>query len=229
MTAIWPEVSLIVLTGLLSAPHCMGMCGGIVSAVSLQTQATPLKAVLLYNAGRIVSYTALGAAMGAVGSFVDLAGRLAGVQGIASIIGGLFILLWLWRKFQLPFMRKWTSFLHNRILKEKQEQRAGGEALHIIATGFAFGFLPCGLTYAMQMKAASSGSLAAGAIVMALFGLSTFPALAIVGLLAGKIGKKWRKGLRQAGAITAALVGVLAIMRGLVAAGAVVSISPWLW
>jgi len=222
---------LIALTGLLSAPHCMGMCGGIVTAVAMQAKSTPLHAVLLYNSGRVLSYTILGAAMGTVGSFVDLAGRLAGVQGMASILGGLFILLWLWRKFQFPFMQRWSSYLHAKLRRPTanlgDEQK--GDTLHVLATGFAFGFLPCGLTYAMQMNAAASGSPWSGAAVMALFGISTFPALAIVGLLAGKIGKKWRRAMRSAGTAVAIVVGSLAIMRGLASAGVVPTLNPWLW
>ncbi|UVI32593.1 sulfite exporter TauE/SafE family protein [Paenibacillus spongiae] len=223
-----PEWGLIALTGLLSAPHCMGMCGGIISAVTLQTTTTPFRAVALYNTGRILSYSILGAAMGTVGSFVNLAGKLAGLQGLASIIGGLFLLFWLWRRFQLPFMQAWTSFLHRNLLRGR-ESTSGKEWLHVLATGVSFGFLPCGLTYAMQMNAAAAGSAWGGAGVMALFGMATFPALAFVGLLAGQAGRSWRRIMGKAGTVTAALVGVLAIMRGLASAGFIPSISPWLW
>jgi sulfite exporter TauE/SafE len=204
------------------------MCGGTVTAVALQSGIPPLRAMLLYNTGRIVSYTVLGAAMGAVGSFVDLAGKLAGLQGLASILGGLFVLLWLWRRFELPFMQRLTATLH-KFLKPLADAGRKREAAHIAAAGLSFGFLPCGLTYGMQMNAAASGTLWKGAAVMALFGLATFPALALVGLLAGKIGKRGRQAMRYAGTAAAALVGVLAIMRGLAANGIVPSISPWLW
>ncbi len=110
MTMTWQQVGFIMLTGLFSAPHCIGMCGGIVSAVSLNSSASAHKSMLLYNAGRVLSYTMLGAVMGVVGSFVDVAGKLAGVQGLASIIGGCFLLLWLWRRFQLPLMHRLSAY-----------------------------------------------------------------------------------------------------------------------
>ncbi|MBW7473195.1 sulfite exporter TauE/SafE family protein [Paenibacillus oenotherae] len=219
---------LVILTGLFSAPHCIAMCGGIVSTVSMQSGISSRRAALLYNAGRIVSYSVLGAAMGAAGSFVDIAGDLAGMQGLASIAGGLFVLLWLWRRFQLPFMGAWTAFLHRKL-------NAGGgssgrrDAVHVAAAGLSFGFLPCGLTYAMQMNAAASGSVWKGAAIMALFGFATFPALALVGLFVGRAHKRWRRVMRYAGTAAAALVGLLAIMRGLAANGMVPSLSPWLW
>lgn len=219
---------LIVITGLFSAPHCIGMCGGIVTSVSLQASMKASKVTMLYNSGRIFSYALLGGAMGAAGSFVDLAGSLAGLQGLASIIGGLFVLLWLWRKFQLPALNRLSAVLHRRLAA------AGGlsakrEPLHILATGVAFGFLPCGLTYAMQMNAAATGSALEGAAVMALFGLATFPALAVAGWIAAAADRRWRRFMRRAGTVAAAIVGLLSIMRGLAANGIVPSITPWLW
>lgn len=222
------EWGLVALTGIFSAPHCIAMCGGIVSAVTLQSKAAVLESVMYYNAGRIVSYSVLGAVMGTVGSFVEIAGRLAGLQGLASIIGGLFVLLWLWRRFRLPYMGAWAAFLQRR-LKPEGARRKGGDARYIAASGLSFGFLPCGLTYAMQMNAAASGSAWEGAAIMAVFGLATLPALAAVSLFVGRMSKRWRKLMRQGGAIAAVLVGLLAIMRGLAANDIVPSLSPWLW
>ncbi|WP_424765653.1 sulfite exporter TauE/SafE family protein [Paenibacillus sp. sgz302251] len=228
MTITWQQLGLIMLTGLFSAPHCIGMCGGIVSTVSIHTSASVRKSMLLYNAGRIFSYTLLGVVMGAVGSFIDVAGKLAGMQGLASIIGGCFLLLWLWRRFQLPLMNRLTALLHKRLAGESGRSR-GQETAHLLATGIAFGFLPCGLTYAMQMTAAGTGSAAEGALVMAVFGLATFPALAAAASIAAFANKRWRRFMRRASVLTAIVVGVLSIMRGLAANGLIPTINPWLW
>lgn len=228
MTMTWQQVGFIILTGLFSAPHCIGMCGGIVSAVSLNSTASAYKSTLLYNAGRILSYTMLGAVMGVVGSFVDVAGKLAGVQGLASIIGGCFLLLWLWRRFQLPLMHRLSVILHRRLAGGAQRS-ANQEHWHLLATGVAFGFLPCGLTYAMQMTAASTGSGLQGAAVMALFGLSTFPALAAAASIASFANRNWRRFMRKASVMTAIAVGVISILRGLAVNGVIPTINPWLW
>lgn len=228
MSLTWNGIGLILLTGLFSAPHCIGMCGGIVSAVSLQSSASARKSMLLYNAGRVVSYMILGAAMGAVGSFVDVAGRMAGVRGLASIIGGCFVLLWIWRKVQLPFLNRLSGKLHHELATSAQPS-AGKETVHLIATGFSFGFLPCGLTYAMSMNAAATGSVVEGALVMALFGIATFPALAFAASIASLANKRWRRFMRRAGVVTAVAVGLLSILRGLAANGLIPTISPWLW
>ncbi|MEK3882265.1 sulfite exporter TauE/SafE family protein [Paenibacillus sp. PL2-23] len=225
----WNGIGLILLTGLFSAPHCIGMCGGIVSAVALQSTASARRAMSLYHAGRIVSYMILGATMGAVGSFVDVAGRLAGVRGLASIVGGCLVLLWIWRKMQVPFLNRLSGRLHRELAAGTAPASPGKEALHLLATGFAFGFLPCGLTYAMSMNAAATGSLWQGAVVMALFGIGTVPALAFASSVAALANKRWRRLMRQAGAVTAVLVGVLSILRGLAVNGVIPTISPWLW
>jgi len=224
----WQQLGLVALTGLLSAPHCIGMCGGIVSAVSLQTTASVRKAMLLYNAGRILSYTVLGGVMGAVGSFVDVAGKLAGIQGLASVIGGCFVLLWLWRKFQLPFLGAVSGLLHKKLVAGTARS-SRRETVHLLATGIAFGFLPCGLTYAMQMNAAASGTPLSGSLIMAVFGLSTLPALAAAATIAALASKRWRRLMRRAGVVAALLVGILSIMRGLAVNGIIPTISPWLW
>lgn len=228
MTMTWQQAGFIILTGLFSAPHCIGMCGGIVSAVSLNSPSSAHKSMLLYNAGRILSYTLLGAVMGAVGSFVDVAGKLAGAQGLASIMGGCFLLLWLWRRFELPLMHRLSAFLHRRLAGGAQRS-VNQETGHLLAVGVSFGFLPCGLTYAMQMTAASTGSGLQGAAVMALFGLSTLPALAAAAFIASFANKRGRRFMRKASIMTAIAVGVISILRGLAVNGVISSISPWLW
>ncbi len=64
--------------GLLSAGHCFGMCGGIVGAFSIggagaangavRSTRSRLPGLLAYNAGRILTYGALGALAGALGA-----------------------------------------------------------------------------------------------------------------------------------------------------------------
>jgi len=216
------------LTGLFGAPHCLGMCGGIVTTVALNSSLSAWRSSLLYHSGRIVSYTLLGAIMGLAGSFLNVAGKAAGLQGAASILGGLFILLWLWRSSQIPLLTAFSAKLHSRMIM-KSQRGAYMEYVHIVLTGFAFGFLPCGLTYAMQMNAAASGAALPGALIMLLFGLATFPVLAAAAIAAKLITRKNRKWLRKIGNASALLIGIIAIMRGLAANGIIPSISHWLW
>jgi hypothetical protein len=85
-------------TGLLgSFGHCAAMCGPIAAAVGLSAgpgalAGAALRQQLLYNAGRIATYTAAGALMGFAGSVVNVAGRVAGLQQVVSILAGALML-----------------------------------------------------------------------------------------------------------------------------------------
>lgn len=221
-------ILLVALTGLMGAPHCLVMCGGIVSSYAMRSKGPPLLPVLAYNAGRIATYTAIGGAMGMAGSFLDVAGNLVGIQGIASIIGGLLILLWAFRRYMLPLYSSRLprhSFVHRKLASLGERY----ELLATFLTGIMLGFLPCGLTYAMHMNAAASGSWAAGGLIMLVFGLATFPVLLLAALSAGTLAAKWRKGMRTAGHCLALTMGVLSIMKGMSANGWIPGIHPWLW
>ncbi|WP_254450407.1 sulfite exporter TauE/SafE family protein [Cohnella herbarum] len=219
---------IVALSGLAGAPHCLIMCGGIASSFAMNAKQSPLRSVLAYNAGRITTYSLIGGAMGYAGSFMNLAGGLVGIQSIASILAGVFILLWTYWRYTLPIPHHWvpgSRYLTKKIAHVREKYDLTG----IYLTGIMLGFLPCGLTYAMQMNAASTALWLDGLIIMLVFGLSTFPILLITGLFAGGIRKKWRKGMRTAGASLAYLMGILSLMKGFVANGWVPSIHPWLW
>ena len=216
------------MSGLMGAPHCLIMCGGIVSSLALRTRNSPLSSVLAYNAGRVTTYAVIGGFMGMVGSFVDVAGSFVGFQGAASIIGGLLILLWTFRRYTLPL---YNTHLPSHPLFKAKLDRLGQryERFATFLTGILLGFLPCGLTYAMQMNAAASGSGAEGALIMLVFGLATFPILLLTALSAGSLTRKWRRGMRKIGGLLAFLMGTLSILKGLSANEWIPSIHPWLW
>lgn len=219
---------LVAVTGLLSAPHCIGMCGGIVMNFAWNAKGSALAAVLAYNAGRVLTYTAMGAAMGAAGSFLELTGSWAGLQGLASMLGGLLILLWAFRRVALPLER--ISPARIPIVRRWMERLRGSGAIRaVLASGLLFGFIPCGLTYAMQINAAASGSALGGGMIMAVFGLATFPSLLAVGLFAAAIKRSIRARLVKAGQFVAAVIGVLCMLRGLSANGWIPALHPWLW
>lgn len=216
------------LTGILGAPHCIGMCGGTVSGFALHADSSALRAVTAYNLGRVTTYTGLGLLMGTVGSFVDVAGRLAGIQGIASIAGGAFILLWAFRKYALP-LAHWGPLRIPLLRRLSESLRSRKDSAAIYFSGILLGFIPCGMTYAMQMNAAASGQAWSGAVLMAVFGLSTLPALYFAGLFAGAIKKTLRRHVLRIGHFVAVWIGVVSILRGMAANGWIPSIHPWLW
>lgn len=181
------QLASLFLAGLLGGGHCVGMCGGIVGALSLQTQNPSWTIHLAYNLGRIGSYVLAGAMAGAVG---QVFGLVLSIQHDLYLIAqlmlvgmGLYLLgltrvlapmEWagrsIWRRVQ-PLMRHWLPV------------RGVGQALPL---GLLWGWLPCGLVYSALVSALSSGSSERGALVMLAFGLGTLPNLLLAGLLVGR-------------------------------------------
>ncbi|WP_426446948.1 sulfite exporter TauE/SafE family protein [Paenibacillus sp. S-38] len=230
MAGVGADLLLALLGGLFGAPHCLAMCGGTAAGIVLKAGSRPVRALLCYNAGRILTYTALGAFMGAVGSFVDGAGQAARLQGTATLLGGCLILLWALRgtRLRVPLPEA-VQRLRGSAERLGHRWKGRGTPAAALLAGLLLGFLPCGLTYAMQMNAAAGGSPTRGALLLAAFGLGTLPALLLAGLSASRLGRALRSRARTAGRVLAVTIGVLCILRGLAAGGWIPSVHPWLW
>ena len=72
------------LVGLLGGGHCVGMCGGIVGALSMGGGGR-FSLHLAYNAGRIASYGAAGALAGLLGGGFDRARFEALLFALAAV------------------------------------------------------------------------------------------------------------------------------------------------
>ncbi|MBI5861520.1 MAG: sulfite exporter TauE/SafE family protein [Rhodocyclales bacterium] len=177
------------LIGLLGGVHCAGMCGGIVSALTLQirTQRAAWPLHLAYNLGRITSYVVAGVLMGMVSSLglmleywlpVQMALYIAAnlmMIGLGLYLAGMTRALafieragqWLWRRVQ-PATRRFLPV------------RGVAQAFPL---GLLWGWLPCGLVYSVLALALLSGSAARGGLTMLAFGLGTLPNLMLAGLL----------------------------------------------
>ncbi|MDI4647376.1 sulfite exporter TauE/SafE family protein [Cohnella hashimotonis] len=222
------DIVLAVAAGLTGAPHCIVMCGGIGASIAMEARRSAVASLIAYHGGRIVTYGLTGAAMGAAGSFLKVAGSLVGLRGAASILGGLLIILWAWRRFSLPIhlIKPSKQALSNRLAAATAPRL---EAFATFLSGLSLGLLPCGLTYAMQMKAAASGSWGDGLTLMLVFGLTTFPMLFLFAMTARRLSRVWKRRLAGAGRNLACLMGILSILKGFSANGWIPSIHPWLW
>jgi len=186
------------LVGLLSALHCLGMCGGIVGALTfslpIETRRDWPRLVLFlvtYNTGRVASYALAGAAFGWLGQAVMATGPAAWphrvLQWLAALVMvgiGLYIAGWFPRFAQVERLGEplWQRLepVGRRLLPVATLPRA-------LIYGAVWGWLPCGLVYTMLIATPAQGGPAAGALYMALFGLGTLPAMLTVGLLAGRL------------------------------------------
>ena len=200
------------LTGLLGAGHCIGMCGGLVSALSLSEAGRKGGWLfhLLYNAGRIATYAFIGAVVGWLGSALAYTDHfkivtrslLLGSDLFVILIGlgtaGLFARLNV-ATLDFPGPMQLMTAAVGRL-------RRLPPALAALPLGLLFGFIPCGYLYAVAITAAQSASSVTGALMLLVFGLGTTPSLFFFGSAAYWLSGKARTWmLRTAGLVVAGM------------------------
>ncbi|MGL6251303.1 MAG: sulfite exporter TauE/SafE family protein, partial [Billgrantia desiderata] len=177
--------------GLLGGAHCIGMCGGIMSALtfavppSMRSPARLSGLLLGYNLGRIFSYMDAGALVASLGTLVALtpAARV-GLQVFAAImliLMALYIANW-WKgllRVEALGRRLWRHLepFGKRLMPVVKVPQA-------IALGAVWGWLPCGLVYSMLAWSLATADPLFGAALMAAFGLGTLPSLLVTGFAA---------------------------------------------
>jgi sulfite exporter TauE/SafE len=201
----------LLLTGLASGLHCAGMCGGISAGFSLLARKEEiLKRQLAFNAGRITSYAAAGAAAGALGSAAAYGSAVLPAQALLyflasalALAAGMhlagFAAFPAVEKIGLPAWRR-IQPLAARLLPARTLPQA-------YAAGLAWGWLPCGLVYGALAAAVFAGGALQGAIAMAGFGLGTLPWLLAAGVAAARL-RRWPAFRRAGGVLLLALGGV---------------------
>ncbi len=184
----------LIVMGLSSGAHCIGMCGGIAAALGfavdpkLTSVGQRLPVLMAYNAGRIASYTIAGAIVGAVGQvgnlYLDLMPVLRTIAAVILVLMALYLADW-WRgltvleKVGMRFWRR-VQPLGNRLMPV----RGPGKAL---ALGMVWGWLPCGLVYSALAMAVTAGNVAGSALGMSVFGLCTVPAMLAGGIFSDQV------------------------------------------
>ena len=181
------------LIGLLGGVHCAGMCGGIVSALSLQMprvggRSAPVWSIhLAYNFGRIASYAIAGALIGALGSLGLLLNNWLPVQLGLYVAANLMMValgLYLTGLTQtLAFTERAGQSLWRRVQPATKRFLPVRGPAQAFPLGMLWGWLPCGLVYSVLTMTLVSGSAARGAATMLAFGLGTLPNLMLAGLL----------------------------------------------
>ncbi|MDY0960780.1 MULTISPECIES: sulfite exporter TauE/SafE family protein [Massilia] len=228
------------LVGLAGSVHCVGMCGGIVGALSLPRPRQPTPALRepafpvpvrsstasasltwigAYNAGRIASYMTAGALAGGLAgsaaSLASLPALQAGFYWAANLMLvalGLF-LMDAWRGLARVEQAGQALWRHLApLLRRVNGARAGGGRM--FALGALWGWLPCGMVYSVLVTAMLSGSALGGAGVMLAFGLGTLPMLAALGLAGGRLRTLMaRRTVRLCCALAILVFGILGLAR----------------
>lgn len=213
MLELAPLLISALILGLLGGGHCLGMCGGLMGALTLaippEQRGKRLRLLLAYNLGRILSYGAAGLLLGLAGWAV--AGSTAEVvmRSLAALLliaMGLYLAGWwsgltriealgrgIWRHIQ-PLTRR---FMPVSCIPKA------------MVLGALWGWLPCGLVYSTLLWASSQGNAVDSALLMLAFGLGTWPVLLATGLAAERITALLRRqGVRVAGGLLVILFGI---------------------
>lgn len=187
-----PESSYLALflIGLLGGTHCIGMCGGIVGALSMGAGSRPALH-LAYNAGRIVSYTVAGAIAGALGgASLALSGQLP-VRIVLFVLANLMLvalgLYLMGATRSLAFTERFGQKLWRHLQPLSRRFLPARTVAQAFPLGLVWGWLPCGLVYSALVTALTSGSALRGAGMMLAFGVGTLPTLMLAGLLAVRL------------------------------------------
>ena len=184
------------LVGLLGGTHCVGMCGGIVGALSLGAPAR-WSMHLAYNAGRILSYAAAGALAGAFGAAsLTLDGQAPVRLGLYLLANLMlvalgFYLLGVTRA--LAFTERAGQHLWRFIQPLTRRFLPAKTVVQAFPLGLLWGWLPCGLVYSALATALSAGSPGHGALLMLAFGLGTLPNLLLAGILLARLNEFVRR------------------------------------
>jgi sulfite exporter TauE/SafE len=211
--------------GLVTSVHCVAMCGGlnlsqcIPAAAALGGPDGPgpsgkrrgvLVPSALYNTGRVLSYTAVGVLVGALGSVISLTGTARALVQLAA--GAFMVVMGLNMLGLFPALRRFAPRLPGFLAKKVEAERAGNT--NPLAVGLLNGLLPCGPLQAMQLYALSTGSPLRGGISMFLFSLGTVPLMFGLGALSSLLSRKFTARVQQAGAVLVAVLGLSMFSNG---------------
>jgi sulfite exporter TauE/SafE len=211
---------LLFVVGVLTSLHCVAMCGGISLSQCVDSKATvngkalgnrwqTLRPSLLYNFGRVISYTVIGGAAGALGVAFSFTGAM---KGAVAILAGVFMVLMGLRMLGLaPWASRFIPKMP-RFAAEKLYKNSKGRSPFYV--GLLNGFMPCGPLQSMQLYALGTGSFFAGAFSMMAFSLGTVPLMFGFGAFSSLLGRRFTKRLLKLSAVLVVMLGVVMMGRG---------------
>jgi sulfite exporter TauE/SafE len=207
-------------TGLLGSGHCIGMCGGIVAAVSLSgARRGGVIVHALYNVGRITTYVFMGYLVGWLGLAVAYTGGFREAGRVFMFVADVFVILvglgsaGAFRRLNVMTLEfAGPVGILTALVRPLRKLPPAAAALPL---GLLLGFIPCGFLYAVLLNAALTADPLAGAQVMLGFGLGTAPALFAFGSAAHLLGARARGWMLRGAGLAVALMGVYNFVRHL--------------
>ncbi|HYE68797.1 MAG TPA: sulfite exporter TauE/SafE family protein [Anaerovoracaceae bacterium] len=208
--------------GLLTSTHCIAMCGGINLSQCVpyktpqahKSKTSSLTPSILYNSGRVISYTVIGGLVGALGSAVSFSGTGKGI--IAAVAGIFMVIMGLNMLNIFPWLRRFNPRMPKIFAEKINEQKKSNRPLYV---GLLNGLMPCGPLQAMQLFALSTGDPFKGAMSMLLFSLGTVPLMFGLGALSSVLTKKFTSRMMTVSAALVVILGVFMLSNGMALAG----------
>lgn len=208
------------LVGALTSLHCVAMCGGINMSQCMTStnveegQFTKLKPSMMYNAGRVISYTIIGGVVGAIGSVISFSGM---AKGIVAVLAGVFMIIMGLNMLNIfPWLRRFNIRMPKFV---GQKLYSGKSNKGPFVVGLLNGLMPCGPLQSMQLYALGTGSFMAGAASMFFFSIGTVPLMFGLGAIVSMLSKKFTSNLMKFSAILVVILGVGMISRGMSLSG----------
>lgn len=202
--------------GLVGSLHCVGMCGPIALALPYQGELRRQAAgnVLLYNLGRVLTYSVLGAVIGLFGRGLFLAGFQQQVSiglGIALLLIALFSINVESQLLRIPAVQRINAWVKRQLGRLLNRSGAGA----LFGIGLLNGLLPCGLVYVAVVGAVTTGGVLHSMAYMGLFGLGTIPLMLATAMAGQFIDLRWRQRLRKLLPVFLVGFALLFLFRGL--------------
>jgi sulfite exporter TauE/SafE/copper chaperone CopZ len=211
--------------GLITSVHCVAMCGAINLSQCIpqgegrggEGRLSTLRPTLLYNLGRVISYTVVGFIVGALGSAITVSNTL---QGVLKLVAGVFMVIMGLNMLGIfPWLRRLNPRMPKALALRIGVEKARSSSPLIV--GLLNGLMPCGPLQAMQIYALSTGNPFAGALSMFLFSLGTVPLMFGLGAISSVLGRKFTQKVMTVGAVLVVVLGLSMFTQGWTLSGAV--------
>ena len=210
--------------GILTSVHCVAMCGGINLSQCIPQKAentgegviNNVMPSILYNAGRVVSYTIIGGVVGALGSVVSFSGPAKGIVAIGASI--FMVIMGINMLNIFPGLRRFNPRMP-KIFARLIGKEKGVSKNRPFYVGLLNGLMPCGPLQAMQLYALSTGDPIKGALSMLVFSLGTVPLMFGLGALSSFLSKQFTAKMMQVSAVLVIVLGFAMFQTGMAVSG----------
>jgi sulfite exporter TauE/SafE len=159
--------------GLAGGPHCVAMCGAACAGIGRTQVGQSVRALWVFQAGRLLGYSTLGAlaaaSMQGLGWLSIQSAALRPVWTLFHVAAALLGLMLLWQARQPVWLENSARKVWQSVRSMTGQLKGGAALAPVGLLGFLWALLPCGLLYSALLVAAMTGSAAEGAGVMALF------------------------------------------------------------